>query len=254
MGPRARDWGRVDYYAVLGVEPGATTEQVAAAYRDRAKSMHPDRRPDDPDAHERFATLTVAYDVLGDPATRSRYDAVRGAPGPPDAGPRRPPPHRIATRRPLTPGRARALLAVGVVLVVAGVAVAALVVGLQRREAAERAGRLPADAVVADVDGGRVVVFTTETGERVVAPAPERPGEPLDRSVAVRYDPADPSDVVLAESTAGRDITLAIVAIKLVAGGALFAALAARALGPARRGRHPAAAAPGSAPQVVAIP
>jgi hypothetical protein len=126
--------------------------------------------------------------------------------------------------------RARWLLAGSILLASAGLAVGAAVITLQHSEAQARSGREPARAVVANVDGRQVVVFDTADGQRIVAPAPPRPGEPLGQTAAVRYDPANPSDVILAESTFGRDITLWIVACKLLVGGIIFAVVAARRL------------------------
>lgn len=51
------------YYGVLGVEPGASPEEIRRAYRTLARALHPDRNPD-PDARERFAKVTTAFEVL----------------------------------------------------------------------------------------------------------------------------------------------------------------------------------------------
>ena len=53
--------GAVDPYAALGVEPGASPEDVARAYRDLAKRLHPDRRPGDEAAAARMAEVNAAY-------------------------------------------------------------------------------------------------------------------------------------------------------------------------------------------------
>jgi molecular chaperone DnaJ len=63
-----------DYYEVLGVERGATEEEIKRAYRKRALECHPDRNKGDPGAEERFKEAAEAYDVLRDPAKRARYD------------------------------------------------------------------------------------------------------------------------------------------------------------------------------------
>jgi curved DNA-binding protein CbpA len=56
------------------VTPGATREEIARAYRRLAHGVHPDIHPDDPDASRRFQEVTEAYEVLGDPQRRGRYD------------------------------------------------------------------------------------------------------------------------------------------------------------------------------------
>src|SRR5947207_1408779 len=63
-----------DYYAVLGVERGATDEEVKRSYRKLAVKFHPDKNPDDPHAEEKFKELGEAYDVLIDPDKRAAYD------------------------------------------------------------------------------------------------------------------------------------------------------------------------------------
>lgn len=64
-------------YAVLGVEPGATAEAIRAAYRARARALHPDVNPG-PTAAADFARLQQAYEVLADPSRRARYDRAAG--------------------------------------------------------------------------------------------------------------------------------------------------------------------------------
>jgi hypothetical protein len=65
-----------DLYAELGVSAGATRDEISAAFRDRARALHPDANPD-PVATEQFQRLSVAYRVLVDPEARARYDAGR---------------------------------------------------------------------------------------------------------------------------------------------------------------------------------
>lgn len=63
-----------DYYEVLGVEHGATEEDIKKAYKKLAFQHHPDRNPGDKQAEEKFKELAEAYEVLRDPEKRQRYD------------------------------------------------------------------------------------------------------------------------------------------------------------------------------------
>jgi hypothetical protein len=63
-----------DLYAELGVDPAATRDEISNAFRERARSLHPDANPD-PVATAQFQRLSVVYRVLVDPDSRSRYDA-----------------------------------------------------------------------------------------------------------------------------------------------------------------------------------
>ncbi len=63
-----------DYYEVLGVEKGASSEDIKKAYRKSAMKYHPDRNPGDKQAEEKFKELGEAYEVLSDDDKRARYD------------------------------------------------------------------------------------------------------------------------------------------------------------------------------------
>lgn len=66
-----------DPYSVLGVKRDAPADEIKAAWRSKAKSIHPDQNRDDPNASQRFAEVGQAYDVLKDPKKRDRYDQAR---------------------------------------------------------------------------------------------------------------------------------------------------------------------------------
>lgn len=70
-----------DLYDVLGVPSDATAAEITAAYRRLARELHPDVRPDDPEATERFKEVSAAYDVLGDADKRAEYDQFRSMVG-----------------------------------------------------------------------------------------------------------------------------------------------------------------------------
>lgn len=69
----------VDYYALIGgdIHPGSTEEAIRTAYRKKALAIHPDKRPNDPNAATAFHELQIANDVLSDPAAKEAYDRVR---------------------------------------------------------------------------------------------------------------------------------------------------------------------------------
>ena len=64
----------IDYYKILGVDKTILQKDVKRAYLKRAKQFHPDLHPDDPKAKAKFQALTEAYDVIGDPEKRAKYD------------------------------------------------------------------------------------------------------------------------------------------------------------------------------------
>ena len=64
----------IDYYKILGVDKKIPQKDVKKAYLKRAKQFHPDLHPDDPKAQAKFQALQEAYDVIGDPEKRKKYD------------------------------------------------------------------------------------------------------------------------------------------------------------------------------------
>ncbi len=63
-----------DLYHLLGVARDASREEIALAWRRRARAEHPDARHGDADAPSRFRALAEAWQVLGDPDRRAAYD------------------------------------------------------------------------------------------------------------------------------------------------------------------------------------
>ncbi|KPP86902.1 MAG: DnaJ-class molecular chaperone with C-terminal Zn finger domain [Rhodobacteraceae bacterium HLUCCO07] len=64
-----------DPYKILGVPRTATQDEIKKAYRKLVKSLHPDLHPDDAAKQERFKAVSAAYELLGDPEQRRRFDA-----------------------------------------------------------------------------------------------------------------------------------------------------------------------------------
>jgi curved DNA-binding protein CbpA len=86
-----------DLYQLLGVSRAASREEIALAWRRRARDEHPDARPADADAPGRFRALAGAWQVLGDPARRAAYDRALAREGQPAT--------RVPVRRSPSPGR-----------------------------------------------------------------------------------------------------------------------------------------------------
>ncbi len=65
-----------DLYEVLGVSRTSSPEEIKKAYRKLAKQFHPDVNKGDKKAEDRFKEISQAYDVLGDPEKRKKYDRL----------------------------------------------------------------------------------------------------------------------------------------------------------------------------------
>jgi hypothetical protein len=231
-----------DLYGELGVERSATRDEIAAAFRARARELHPDTHPADAADEERFKRVTRAYGVLSDPVRRARYDAEllsipRPAPATQPtasshaAAPRRPAPKPGGSR--FTRRAARWTVAISIVLMLLGVAAGVWVVSLQRDDAALRARGVATTATVVEVNGERRLEFTTRDGRTIRAVERTKSGEQqpgVGAQVAIHYDRTDPTTIVTDAAHTGRDVTLWIVAAKLVIGGAVLCVFALRRL------------------------
>ena len=233
-GSRVRDWATVDYYAMLGVAPGADADEVTRAFRALAKQSHPDAAPDEATA-ERFRDVAAAYAVLGDRRTRVEYDRVRAEA--PRAVARVSPagdPLATSVRAAKAPGkpvakpwstrRAWSALIAGALVTLLGVGAVVLTWSLHQHDAHLRARFIPVTAARIDANGTSIVSFVTRRGQRIRVDEPQQHGDPagLGPTVGIRYDPADPEHVITGATSVGRDITFSIVALKLLIGGPVF--------------------------------
>ena len=175
-----------DQYSVLGVHPDASQAEISTAYRALAKELHPDARPTDAAAAERFKAVTAAYRVLGNTARRRQYDRARVSAAslqPPPAPPE--PAYRLLRTR----KAAKWAVGSGIGLLVLAVIVSALIVALQLHDRSLRDSGVPAVATVVRVEsGGRRLEFTTADGQTIRT----RAVEDRHRQRARRRDGRDP--------------------------------------------------------------
>ncbi|MCI5687301.1 MAG: molecular chaperone DnaJ [Emergencia sp.] len=75
-----------DYYEVLGLQKGASDDEIKKAFRKMAMKYHPDRNPGDKEAEEKFKEVNEAYGVLSDADKKSKYDRFGHAGVDPNAG------------------------------------------------------------------------------------------------------------------------------------------------------------------------
>src|SRR5918993_481605 len=65
-----------DYYATLGVTKASTEKEIKGAFRKLARKFHPDVNPGDKGSESKFKEINEAYEVLGDPDKRKKYDEL----------------------------------------------------------------------------------------------------------------------------------------------------------------------------------
>ncbi len=65
-----------DYYKIMGVDKNATEKEIKKAYRRLARQYHPDVNPGNKEAEAKFKKINEAYEVLGDPEKRKKYDEL----------------------------------------------------------------------------------------------------------------------------------------------------------------------------------
>jgi molecular chaperone DnaJ len=72
-----KEWMDKDYYKVLGVDKKASAEEIKKSYKKLARELHPDKTKGDKSKEDRFKDVTAAFDVIGKPETRKKYDSFR---------------------------------------------------------------------------------------------------------------------------------------------------------------------------------
>jgi DnaJ domain/Protein of unknown function (DUF3592) len=230
-----REWSDADYYAELGVSPTATRDEIAAAFRARARVLHPDAAPDDPAAEAEFHRAATAYRILTGPQ-RDAYDEARAraavaAPPRPTVTATAPP--AAESGHHLTRRGARFALWGGVGLVVLGLLAAVAVVALQVHDANLRSRGVPVTAAVVTGGGGNPELRFVTDDDRVVhtgLPDAKSGNLRVGDEVEIRYDADNPTRVVTQANTVARDITLWIVVAKFIIVGLVLAVVGARRL------------------------
>lgn len=235
---RLREWSEADYYAELGVSPSATREEIATAFRARARVLHPDAAPDDPAAEAQFHRAATAYRILTGPQ-RDAYDEARAARATVATAVRPAPATDPAPNAPSSSGHhltrkgARWAVLGGIGLIVLGFVAAAFVIALQAHDANLRSKGVPVTAaVVTGARGGAELEFITADGQQVHTGLPDSKSGSLrvGDEVKIRYDADHPTRVVTQANTVARDITLWIVVAKFLIVGLILVIVGARRL------------------------
>ena len=112
----------------------------------------------------------------------------------------------------------------GALVTLLGIGAVVLTWSLHQHDARLRARFIPVTATRIDANGSSIVSFVTRDGRRIRTKEPQQHGDPsgLGPTTTIRYDPADPEHVITGASSAARDITFSIVALKLLIGGPVF--------------------------------